>query len=225
MKLLHLADLHGKPERADDFLKSLSVARARAASDAVDLIILAGDIWDGVIRNTRGSRFPEMIEGVRSLADVAPVVLVYGTPTHDADGSLDIFPTLDSKFGITILQPGKTYFLVRHPVDDAGRVIESDHALDYSQAILFGVPEPSKKWLIEDAASGAEAEKSVRDRLRGLFAGLGVIRRQYSSLPCVLVYHGQVGGAVLQNGELLDNGSGIRPSIDDLAMVGADYYA
>lgn len=224
MKFLQLADLHGKPERADDFLKSLSVARDRATSDAVDLIILAGDIWNGVIRNTRGSRFPEMIEGVRSLADVAPVVMVYGTPTHDADGSLDIFPTLDSKFGITILQPGKAYLLT----DSKGIILDADPSMVgviNGKAILFGVPEPSKKWLIEDAASGAEAEKSVRDRLRGLFAGLGAIRRLYASLPCVLVYHGQVGGAVLQNGELLDNGSGIRPSIDDLAMVDADYYA
>jgi DNA repair protein SbcC/Rad50 len=220
MKLLHTADLHGKPERADEFIQSLRVLYDTGRREGVDLFALAGDLWDCVIRNTAGSRFIDMVEAVRRLADVAPVVLIYGTPTHDADGSLEVFLTLPSRYMITILEPGRTYFLL------------DDKSIDYkdrigmrAKAILFGVPEPSKKWLAPYFDSTGEAEQAVRDGLRSLFTGLGAIRRQYPSLPCVMLYHGQVGGARLQNGDLLDNGSGIRPSVDDLAAVGADYIA
>ncbi len=228
MKLLHLADVHACPERADDVLHSLTVARERARSESVDLIILAGDTWDGVIRNTRGSRFPELIEGVRSLADIAPVAMIYGTPTHDADGSLEVFTGLETKFGITILEPGVPYWLVTigekpqiMPIDPKQNPVA---AQPWTKALLFGVPEPSKKFLVQYMGAD-EAAQSVRDGLRGLFTALGAIRRQYPSLPCILAYHGQVGGARLQNGDMLDNGSGLRPSIDDLAAVGADYIA
>jgi exonuclease SbcC len=220
VKLLHSADLHAKPETADQALQSLAVMLKTARTQGVDLIILAGDIWDCVIRNTAGSRFPELVEAIRALADVAPLVMIYGTPTHDADGSLDVFATLTSRFGITILEPGKAYFL-----KGDGCIETKDRIGDPAKAILFGVPEPSKKWLAPYFDSKDQAEQAVRDGLRGLFTALGAIRRQYSALPCVLVYHGQVGGARLQNGDLLDNGSGIRPSFDDLAAVGADYIA
>jgi DNA repair exonuclease SbcCD nuclease subunit len=220
LKLLHLADLHAKPERADELLQS--IAAAKKESTGVDLIVVSGDVWDGVIRNTRGSRFPELLEAIRSLADVAPVAMIYGTPTHDAEGSLDVFPTLDSKFGITILEPGKAYFYHKDRSDPARISIDGG---EYADAILFGVPEPSKKFLSEYFDNAKETDQAVRDGLRGLFGALGATRRQYPGLPCVMLYHGQVGGARLQNGDVLDNGSGIRPSIDDLAAVGADYIA
>lgn len=219
MKLLHIADLHACPERAAEVLQSLTIARR--AAQGVDLIVLAGDTWDGVIRNTRGSRFPELLEAIRSLADIAPVALIYGTPTHDAEGSLDVFPTLDSKFGITILEPGKAYFLGSERTIYTGAL----DSVNYPEALLFGVPEPSKKWLAPYFGTDSESSQAVRDGLRGLFLGLGAIRLQYANLPCVMLYHGQVAGARLQNGDVLDVGLGIRPSIDDLAAVGADYIA
>lgn len=222
MKFLHLADIHACPERADEALQSLKVARERGFAESIDLFILAGDTWDGVIRNTRGSRFPELIEGVRSLADVAPVAMIYGTPTHDADGSLEVFTTLTSRCGIIILEPGKAYQLTEQPA--VREIPYGFKPLTTAQAILFGVPEPSKKFLVQYMGAD-EAAQSVRDGLRGLFGALGAIRRQYPNLPCILVYHGQVGGARLQNGDTLDNGSGLRPSVDDLAAVGADYIA
>ena len=227
MKLLHLADLHGNRERADDLLKSLSVARR--AAQGVDLIAIAGDTWDATMQNTEGSRFPEIVEAIRALADVAPVVMIYGTPTHDVAGSLEIFRTLSSKFGITILEPGKAYALAEIHKGSL-EVCNLDPnfcttAPGYMKGILFGVPEPSKRWIMPLVESKDAAEATVRDGLRSLFTGLGSIRRQYPTLPCVMLYHGQVGGARLQNGDILDNGSGIRPSVDDLAAVCADYIA
>jgi exonuclease SbcC len=226
LKLLHSADLHFKPETADLAFQSLDVMAETGRRESVDLFILAGDLTDCIIRNTEGSRFPEYLEKVRRLADIAPLVMIYGTPTHDAAGSLDVFPTLESRFGITILEPGKAYFLTKHYASEGSAFndVREEHRPD-ALALLFGVPEPSKKFLAPYFDGKSETEQAVRAGLQGLFMGLGAIRKQYPALPCILVYHGQVGGARLQNGELLDNGAGIRPSIDDLAAVGADYIA
>lgn len=219
LRVFHFADQHASPERADEYLKSMRVAYETCRDQKVDLIVSAGDLWDKAVLNTK--KFPQLVEAFRRLADVAPVAIIYGTPTHDADGSLEIFEELESKFGITILQPGIPYQLT-----DALRAIPHGFdALASAKALLFGVPEPSKKWLMSGTDSIAKAEQTVRDSLRHLFAGLGVIRRQYASLPCVMLYHGHAGGARRTDGEILDLGSGMRPSIDDLKMVGANYIA
>jgi exonuclease SbcC len=197
----------------------------RRAGDAaiiekVDLIVIAGDTFDGPIHNSDKYFFDAIVEEIRLLADIAPVVVVYGTTTHDIEGSLAILTKLRSKFGIIILEPGQEYFLLEN-----GNILTDRKHSNQAKALLFGVPEPSKKWLQSYFDEKTAAETAVRDGLRSLFLGLGGIRKQYPSLPCVLLYHGQVGGARLQTGDILDNASGMRPSIDDLSAVGADYIA
>ncbi len=222
-KFIHTADVHARRESAEQVFASLDVVEERA-KDGADLIAIAGDFWDGPIQNTAGSAFPAFVERVRRLADYAPVVMVYGTPSHDTEGSLDVFETLSSLHGITILRPGKAYFLCG--VD--GRVYDEAEwtvAAPAPRAILFGVPEPSKKWLLAEAGAVGKdaADEAVRAAMRGLLLGLGGMRRQHPDVPCILLYHGQVVGATTSTGYTA--GSGIAVSRDDLAAVGADYYA
>jgi len=54
---------------------------------------------------------------------------------------------------------------------------------------------------------------------------LAAKRREYPDLPCVTLYHGEVAGTALQNDQAVERGTGISITIDDLADIGADYYA
>lgn len=218
MKLLHLADVHARGERAAEVLQSLRVAQETARAEAVDLIVLAGDTWDRAVLNVAGARFFELVSAIGDLAMIAPVAVIYGTPTHDVEGSLEVLKGLNTYHGITILQPGQKYFLSKEGT--ISTATPKDPA-----AIIFGVPEPSKKWLMPMVDNKDDAESAVRGALRGLFAGLGATRRDHANLPAVLIYHGQVAGARLQNGDRLDAGTGLRPAVDDLDLVGADYIA
>ena len=222
MKLMHAGDLHMRRERLEEALASVRTLEEKSRENNVDLIALAGDIWDAPIQNT--TAFAAAVEAIRRLSDVAPLAMVYGTPSHDVEGSLEVFETLSSLYGITILRPGKTYFLCG--VD--GRVYDEAAwpvAAPAPRAILFGVPEPSKKWLLAEAgAMGRDAaDQAVRSAMRALFLGLGGMRRRHQDLPCILLYHGQVVGATTSTGYTA--GSGIAVTRDDLAAVGADYIA
>ena len=215
LKLAHIADLHLRRERLEEGLASLAALEKSCREREVDLIAISGDIWDAPIQNT--SAFAAAVEAVRRLADIAPVVMVAGTPSHDVEGSLDIFETLETLRGITILRAGQEYYL------SGGRVRVNPP--EDPQAILFGVPEPSKKWLLAEAgAIGKDAaDEAVRKAVRNLFLGLGGMRRQNPDVPCIVLYHGQVVGATTSTG--YSAGSGIAVSRDELAAVGADYIA
>jgi exonuclease SbcC len=215
MKIIHAADLHLRKETFAASCASLDVLEA--AADGVDLVVLSGDIWDGPIANTAGAMFPAFVERIRRLADLAPVAMIYGTPSHDTEGSLEIFETVSTKHGVTILQPGKPYFYDQRALALSGS--------STAEALLFGVPEPSKKWLLANAGAIGkdEADDAARAGLHALFLGLGGMRKEHAELPCILLYHGQVLGAKTGTGYAA--ASGLAVSRDDLAQVGADYIA
>ena len=62
--------------------KIAEVARERE----VDLIIVAGDLFDAPIRNSDADSMPKLLDACGALLDAAPVVSVQGTPSHDAPG-------------------------------------------------------------------------------------------------------------------------------------------
>ena len=208
IKFNHAADLHFKPSRADEVFASLDALEK--ASENIDLNILAGDLWDYPVQNTAAAQFPAYIGRIARLAARAPIVMVQGTPTHDSDGSLDVFEQVSEK--ITVLEMGLPYFLID------GEIIHkpTDYGTETAKALILGLPEPQKKHLIA-AGSNVTLDQAVRDVL----IGYGAIRAKYPDLPCILVYHGQVNGARMANGEPVEGGV----SIDDLALVGADYIA
>lgn len=215
IRLNHTADAHFRRERATDFFASLDVLQANA-KDA-DLTIIAGDLFDSPVQNTGASQFPDLAERLKSLSVPSPVIMVEGTPTHDSDGCLDVFETVSDR--ITVLRLGEAYILSKRR---GVCVLAHDAAAkglctsDYDQAIIFGIPEPRKKWL-----QAADADATLDQLMRTILAGYAAIRQRYANLPCILVYHGHVRGTKMPNGQPIDDGI----SIDDLAMVGADYYA
>jgi len=210
--IFHTADLHLRASRAEECFRSLETIQEEAKKQNPDVIAIAGDTWDGPIANSAGSMFNEFVERIRLLADIAPVVMIYGTPSHDAAGSLDIFSQVESRWGITILQPGVSYYLEKE------RVVANRGPSASLQ--IFGVPEPSKKWIMAEMKEAAS--EAARSALKSLFLGLAATKEK--DLPTLLLYHGQVVGSKSATGWTADS-SGMAVTYDELASVGADYIA
>jgi exonuclease SbcD len=163
------------------------------------------------------------VDAIREIADLAPVAMIYGTPSHDTDGSLEVFRKIETKHSITILEPGQAYFL------DGGMISYEEEWDGYPKlegTLLFGIPEPRKKYLLAgDAAGKDETEEAVRDAMHRLCFTLAAKRREYPDIPCVVLYHGDVAGSSLQNDQTVERGTGIAVTVDDLGDIDADYYA
>lgn len=217
IKVAHIADLHCCREHQDEALKSLELLGDILRSNPVDLVAIAGDTWDASMLNTEASGFNDFVTSIQKLADVAPVAMIYGTPSHDTDGSLEVFRKIRSRHSITILEAARPYFL------ENGNIVESS---SNPEALIFGIPEPRKKHLLANATAGKEeTESAIRDAMQKVCFLLAAARREHESLPCVMLYHGDIAGSALQNDRTVERGTGIAISIDDLASIGADYYA
>jgi len=222
MRICHLADLHFTEERFAECEASINTVIAEHRRAPFDLIAIAGDIWDGAVQNSARAKFAAFLDLIRRIADCAPVAMIYGTPSHDTEGSLDVFEALETTSKVWILRPGVPYYLQKRDgiPSRITQKMESGRAM-----LLFGVPEPNKKWLLANReATGKDAtDEAVRAAMGALFLGLGGMRKEHPDLPCVLLYHGQVVGA--KSGTGYTAGSGIAVTRDQLAMVGADYLA
>lgn len=217
MRIAHIADLHCCKEHQKEALESLAEICQSLTANPVDLIAVAGDTWDASMLNTEASGFNDFVARIQNLATFAPVVMIYGTPSHDTDGSLEVFRKIRAKNAITILEAAKPYFL------ENGKVVETSTA---PEALIFGIPEPRKKYLLANVTTGKEeTESAIRDAMQKLCFLLAAKRREFPDIPCVMLYHGDIAGRSLQNDRTIERGTGIAISIDDLASIGADYYA
>ena len=217
MRIAHIADLHCCKEHQKEALESLDEICLSLTTTPVDLIAVAGDTWDASMLNTEASGFNDFVARIQNLATFAPVVMIYGTPSHDTDGSLEVFRKIRAKNAITILEAAKPYFL------ENGKIVETSTA---PEALIFGIPEPRKKYLLANATTGKEeTENAIRDAMQKLCFLLAAKRREFPDIPCVMLYHGDGAGSSVQNDRTIERGTGIAISIDDLASIGADYYA
>jgi len=217
IKLIHFGDGHFSRENQEPFFKSADFFLARAQEEQPDLIAIAGDLFDRAVNDTTGSGFPKLVQWMRDLMNIAPVVAVRGTPTHDLPGCYEVFETIHARYNFILLEPGVEYFLDNFGV--------STEANEHTSALIFGLPEPSKEWFLKDKQLGkAEGDEEIKQGIRELLLGMGARRKQYPEIPCVLVSHITVAGSSISEAQSLPSG-GIQIGKDDLALVGADYYA
>ncbi len=226
MKILHTADIHTRKENEREVITSLREIREAQVKNRVDLVAIAGDWGDAAIQNTEQGGLDRFLGELQAMANECPVVMVEGTPSHDVDGSLDVIKRLDTEYGITILEPGRPYFLSKHKIEGCIGVVDRIGKFDIPSLLVLGIPEPRKKYLLANGTAGKDAtEEAIRTAMKQFCFQLAAIRRQYADLPCLVVYHGDVAGTTLQNDQTVERGTGIAITIDDLASIGADYYA
>jgi len=227
IKILHSADFHYSRETQENAMMSLETFLEKGKEEAADLFVIAGDLFDRAVNNTESSGFPQLEQIIKQMLDVAPVVIVTGTPTHDLPGCYDVFCDIKANHNFTILRPGTGYFLSTWNSDFRRPffVTEKKPEAYYPQLLILGIPEPSKEQFLKDKQLGKEeSNTAIKEGMQKLLLGLAAIRKQYSNIPCLLVFHVTIAGSSLHKHQVLPAG-GIQIGKDDLALVGADYYA
>ena len=225
LRVLHTADIHFDGRHPEPALRSLETIRDQVAADSVDLVVIAGDLHHRPVVAADAQRLPALIRVVREILDHAPIVAVYGTPSHDAPGSYEPYRGLDTKHQLYAIGPGDAGTPL--VLTTGGRLVDPrDGDSRDAIALVTGLPEPTRGWLLaeREGLGRAEATEQILGSLRRLLLGVAAVHHGYPDLPLVLVYHGEVTGARTAAGQTLPPG-GIALGRDDLALAGADYYA
>ena len=228
-RILHCADIHFDPRAPEPALASLRAVRDTVADQAVELVVLAGDLFDRPVRSADADGMPDLLAVVAEILEEAPVVAVYGTPSHDAPGAYAPLVRMGARHRFVAIGPAEAG--VPYVLDQIGSFYPFEPwALNEGpggRAIITGLPEPTRRWLLAgdaEAIGRAEATEAVATKLRQLLAGIGAQCSTRATVPHIHVQHGEVAGATTAAGQTLPPG-GIAVRADDLALTGADYIA
>lgn len=204
MKFIHVADIHASRERLPQTLSILETLTKRAAEGDIDFIIFAGDFWDSTITATKGSGFSDIISAIRELEKHTYLFFVYGTATHEPNGSLDAF----SSERTAVI---KNIFHIPYIENE---ICYTRHTLGFD---LIFIPEPRRSEYV--GISSDEINNRINEGIRIALEGY----KTRCSKPLIVVYHGEVKGAVYQNGVSASSPTAISKEL--LQSLNADYYA
>lgn len=99
-KILHFADAHAN-SNIDKFTKSIDEIYSYLRKNKIDLILFCDDLFDSVV--DADEEYYYIVEKFAGLADYAPIIMGYGTPSHDYKGSLDVFKLIKKKYPIKVV--------------------------------------------------------------------------------------------------------------------------
>lgn len=208
MKFIHVADIHASRERLPQTLSILNTLTDRAKELDIDFIVFAGDFWDSTITATKGSGFSDIVSAVRKLENYTRLYFIYGTPSHEPNGSLDAFKSSKT----TVVNEmccisEKGYHMVCIPEPR-----RSEYVTDSIENTNKLINSTIEKW-IKKTSKWHEDSKEY----------LPILETFAYKAPLVVAYHGEVSGAVYQNGISASSPTAISKEL--LQTLNADYYA
>lgn len=198
MIFIHLADIHASRERLPQTLSILNTLTERCKEGDIDFVLFAGDFWDSTITATKGSGFSDIIAAIRNLEKHTYLYFIYGTPAHEPNGSLDAFISEKTK---VVSENSFDIFIGK----------------DRNTDIIY-IPEPRRSKYIRNSMD--ETNKTINEDIKEFIDSR---KKKPADYNRIVVYHGEVKGAVYQNGITASSPTAIPKKL--LQSLNADYYA
>jgi DNA repair exonuclease SbcCD nuclease subunit len=215
MKILHTSDWHVRDKDIEECEKCLSFLVDTAKTEGVDLTAIAGDIFDSQDVKLDSKAAKLVVKTVSELADIAPVVIVIGTPSHDGTAPAILQYARGKHDKMVSCFPEQFY------LSEDGYLYRTWRTgAPAPKAIISMIPQPTKQyWQSQAGISGTDLE--IGQALSGLFAGFGARAANYPGVPHILVYHGGISGARLPSGQVR-TGMDIEVSTDQMMLSNPD---
>ena len=178
MRILHFADIHARDNDIDEIEKCLNAIVQAGWNHSPDLIVCVGDIFDS--QNVKlDSKAAKLIFNVfTQLADIAPVAVVIGTPSHDGTAA-EVLKHVKAKHQIRVSKRPEQFLLVRRNngasfIDDP-MLAEDDGVM----AVISMVPTPTKQFF----NSASDIKGSDNEIAQAMGQMFGAVSYTHLTLP------------------------------------------
>lgn len=170
IKILHTADWHigefagpainGRNARELDTIKCTDILIEQAEAEVVDLILIAGDLFDKskLWGDTMLRLIDVAADRLRKLAAIAPTVLLFGTANHD---SMNAFKNIEA-----MMIPN--LFIITKPEIVTVKILVDKFANEYMAVQVGGVPGYDKGYFrAQNPGMSVEEENQMCSKMLG----------------------------------------------------------
>jgi len=224
MKILHIADLHWSTKHLSKCINSSIQIETIAKDEQPELIIISGDIQDSILTVEDETAYAPMLKHIQILADISPMVILYGNDNHDAPKSLDPIKLLETQHPICISDYPQTLYMQDHYGEKSFYTEPEDKN---TICTIHTLPYPTKEFLLREQKENQQIDdlnQLAIDNLKMIFTGMQT--RNIDGIPTILAFHGNVSDSKISNGQTIStHAKDIIIRKDDLELSGADYIA
>ena len=216
MKIIHSADWHYRDADHDEIEKCVDFMIERASEEMPDLIVVSGDITDSQNLKLDSRSAKTICRQFSELADIAPVVNIIGTPSHDGK-SAEILRYVNGEYPIHVSERPEQIYLTGGSgfwVPDC----ENSKYCGQIDAVITQIPTPTKQFFQADTAI-EEGDKAISNAMTSILCSFGEMAKGLDC-PHIINGHFQVGGAYISEKQQLI-GRDIEISTDQLEMANA----
>jgi len=213
MNIIHVADIHYRSDILGEIDKCTDYVIQTAQKALPDAVVIAGDLFDE--RQAYDSpAFASAVRFVRSLSEIAPVLIVKGTYSHDGS-TLKFFENervLVSEAPEQVALTRKGFIRLDGPIPED------------TLALFSCLPSVSKANVIAHFnGSLQENSLSTTELLRDILRSWGEVNGSIKAkgIPAILAGHLTVAGSTLSTGQQIV-GRDLELGIGDLMMANCD---
>lgn len=194
LQLAHISDIHFGPAAAQEVQRCADYVAMRLNETKPDAILLSGDLFDHRLE-AHAPAFRDAVHWVQRLANIAPVLILQGTFSHDVPGMLDILRVLSANHGIAVASEEGAWRLSEGAWDHVTSVTADDQAIAYTWP-----PVNRGKLAVEGDLTAAYRRyvAGVQERAVAIAA-----QARELGVPSILTSHGTVNGCVTEHGQTL----------------------
>jgi len=227
-RLLHSADWHFDSEKLQDCKTATDAIITSLKSLDFNAHVIAGDIFNKRQVLNNDSAVSAAKEAFIHCANLAPTILIKGNEHHDNEGSLVVFRDLETNFPTYVTETIDSVILFRNTVThkllfQPVNIVEGG---DWKRSAIFHLLSyPEKGWFLKDkqGLSVDETNSLILEELRKIFMGFAALNAGLT-IPKILVFHGNVVGSKLSNGQTL-YGQDIHIPKEYFELAQCDYIA
>jgi len=217
LKILHFGDIHARDKDIDEIEKCLQHVVEIAKREQPDIIIDAGDTFDasGIKADSQSAKL--IFKVFAELADIAPVAILIGTPSHDGKIA-ETLQYIKARYPIWISTSPEMLYLINGVLYNNLSSFDTLAQASIDAAISM-CPAPTKKYFNTSSdIKGSDAE--IAGEMSKMFAGFAA---QAETYPCphILVGHWNTTGSLISETQTL-TGVDIEISRDQMSLANAD---
>ena len=208
LKILQFADLHSRERDLPEIEKCLHAIIEIAHTEQPDLIVMAGDTFDSRMVRLDSQSAKMIFRVYQALADIAPMVVVVGTPSHDGMAP-EVLAQIRAVHEIYVAERPEQIMLF-----DSRFMRPSPTMIP--EAIISLVPAPTKQYTDIN-----ESNQDIANALGTMMAGFGAQAGAFPDVPHILCGHFSVSGAMLSDTQTMI-GRDIEISQEQIGFANAD---
>lgn len=200
MKIAHLSDIHF----SDKYLQEVNNCTRHATSQLVgentpDLIALTGDLFDHRLEQNS----PALIASVKwvcELGNIAPVIILQGTFSHDVPRAINIFKHVHTNYPVYVADR------IQQVLFTNGAFIPSNtwktETVNTGDDLMISCLPAVNKGVVAATVGAENAAQAVGDRIAELLSAWAPCHRaaRLAGVPSILLSHGTVSESETEHG-------------------------